>query len=172
MIPEDNSPMKSHFSIILASTLCVTLGCAGSRAPSPRGASTKPVTALDLLALRKPGAEWEKKSLLEADLDQDGRKDYVLLGRHKGDFVVGIVKGPVRADSQTWMLDFPSHGGEDALCSKHVKMALESLADSENQGPEADQPRKGQGINLSDDLCDAFHIYWSPRKQDFAWWRL
>jgi hypothetical protein len=164
--------MNPRLSVILALLLCISIGCAGGRPPSPRGPSVRPVTALDVLALRKPGADWEKKSLLQADLDQDGDKDYALLGRHKGSFVVGIVKGPLRADSRTWTLDFPWHGGEDALCSKHAKMTLESLADAENQGLEADHPRKGQGINLSDDLCDAFHIYWSPRKQSFAWWRL
>ena len=162
--------MKSRRSILLALVLCVSLGCAGGRAPSPRGPSLRPVTALDALELREPGTDWERKSLLEADLDQDGGKDFALLGRHKDGFVVGIVRGPVRAESQTWTLDFPWHGGEDALCSKHAKIVLESLA--ENEGPEADHPRQGLGINLSDDLCDAFHIYWSSRKQRFEWWRL
>jgi hypothetical protein len=29
-----------------------------------------------------------------------------------------------------------------------------------------------RGIALSDDECDAFHIYWDPEQKRFAWWRL
>ena len=61
-------------------------------------------------------------------------------------------------------------GGEDALCAKHAKIELESL--EENEGPEEDQPHTGQGLNLSDDRCDAFHIYWNPKSKDFEYWRL
>lgn len=163
--------MPSSRNLLLILVLCGCVGCAGGRAPSPRGPSAGPATALDLLKLRQPETAWDKKSLLKADLDQDGGEDFAVLGRHKDRFVVGIVHGPVNAQkSGVWTLDFPTNGGEDALCSKHAKIALESLA--ENEGPETDQPHRGQGLNLSDDLCDAFHIYWSPRKQEFQWWRL
>jgi hypothetical protein len=30
----------------------------------------------------------------------------------------------------------------------------------------------GMGINLHDDKCDAFHIFWNPEKKKFEWWRL
>ena len=160
--------MKASWTLLLVLVLC---GCVGGRSPAPRGPSPGPATALDLLKLRQPQTHWDAKSLLKADLDQDGGQDFVLLGHQKDRFVVGIVHGPVSSGtSGVWTLDFPTSGGEDALCSKHAKISLEPLA--ENEGPEADQPRKGVGINLSDDLCDAFHIYWSPRKQRFAWWRL
>ena len=163
--------MRSGLGILLVFILCGSIGCAGGRAPAPRQPSAGPATALDLLKLRQPQTQWDAKSLLEADLDLDGGEDYALLGLHRDHFVVGIVHGPVHATkSGVWTLDFPWSGGEDALCSKHAKIELESLA--ENEGPAADQPRKGQGINLSDDRCDAFHIYWNPRKQRFDWWRL
>jgi hypothetical protein len=159
--------MKSSWSVLLVLVLC---GCAGGP-PAPRGPSAGPAAAMDLLELRQPHTEWNAKSLLKADLDQDGGEDFALLGRGKDHFVVGIVQGSVNARTRgVWTLDFPWNGGEDALCSKHAKIALEPLA--ENEGPEADQPREGMGINLSDDLCDAFHIYWSPQKRRFAWWRL
>lgn len=151
--------------------LCACIGCAGG-APPPRRPSAGPAAALDVLAAREPETKWKKKSLLKADLDQDGVEDLALLGVRADDFVVGIVKGPLKADSRIWTLDFPVTGGEDALCSKRAKIALESLAEAETEGPEADHPREGMGINLSDDLCDAFHIYWSPQRKRFEWWRL
>jgi hypothetical protein len=163
--------MQSARNVVLALVLCGCLGCAGTRAPSPREPSAGPTTALDVLHLRQPATKWDSKSLLQADLDQDGTADFAVLGRGEDHFVVGIVHGPVNAGKDgVWTLDFPWDGGEDALCAKHAKIALESL--EENEGPEEDQPHTGQGLNLSDDRCDAFHIYWNPRKKQFDWWRL
>lgn len=163
--------MPSSRNAVLILVLCGCLGCAGSRTPSPRSPPARPATALDVLKLRQPGTEWNAKTLLRGDLDLDGGEDYAALGLDKDQFVVGIVHGPVDAKKGgVWTLDFPSNGGEDALCSKHAKIALEPL--DENEGPKAGHPRKGLGINLSDDLCDAFHIYWNPQKQTFEWWRL
>jgi hypothetical protein len=162
--------MKTIRSLALV-ILCTCLGCAGG-APPPQTSAKGPAAALDLLAARHPETKWKKKSLLAADLDQDGVEDSVLLGVRGDDFVVGIVNGPLKADSRIWTLEFPTTGGEDALCSQRVRIALESLAEPENQGPEPDHPDQGTGINLSDDLCDAFHIYWRPQRQRFEWWRL
>jgi hypothetical protein len=162
--------MQSARNVVLAFILCGVLGCVEGPAPSSPGAAV-PIAALDLLSQRDPGTRWDRNSLLEADLDQDGTDDFAVLGRGKDHFVVGIVHGPVSAGKGgVWTLDFPWDGGEDALCAKRAKIALESLA--ENEGPEEDQPHTGQGLNLSDDQCDAFHIYWNPRKQTFDWWRL
>ncbi len=145
-------------------------GCAGGRAPSPRGPSPE-AAALERLEHRLPEAKWKTKSLLRGDFDLDGGEDYALLGFEKDRVVVGVVQGPPNADKGgVWTLDFPWDGGEDALCSKKAKITPEPLA--ENPGPKAEHPRKGLGINLSDDLCDAFHIYWNPQRRTFEWWRL
>jgi hypothetical protein len=76
----------------------------------------------------------------------------------------------VNADSQVWTLDFPWNGGEDALCSKNAKITLEPL--EENEGPKPSHPGKGMGINLHDEQCDGFHIYWDPQERTFEYWRL
>lgn len=152
--------------LVLASMACAT----GQPGHTPQPAPTKPRSALDLLRLRDPATTWDGKSLLHADLDLDGGEDFALAGTRKGGFVVGIVHGPVSEESRIWTLDFPWNGGEDALCSKHAKITLEPLA--ENPGPKAEHPSKGTGINLHDELCDAFHIYWNPAAQKFEWWRL
>jgi hypothetical protein len=167
MIPLVRSPTIP----LLLIALCLLAACAG-REPEPRtGAS--PRTALDVLKLKEPGTQWNAKSLLQGDLDLDGTPDYALAGTQDDHFVVGIVQGPVPAnigDSQAWTLDFPWDGEEDALCSKNAKITLESL--EENEGPKPEHPRKGQGINLYDGECDAFHIYWNPKSKDFEYWRL
>lgn len=163
--------MQSARSVVLILVFFACLGCAGGRGPAPRGPSAGSARAVNVLKLHQPATKWYSRSLLQADLDQDGVPDFAMLGRGKYHFVVGIVQGPANAQGgKVWTLDFPWHGGEDALCSKRAQITLESLA--ENEGPEEDQPRTGQGVNLSDDRCDAFHIYWNPRQRRFDWWRL
>ncbi len=130
----------------------------------------QPRTALDAVRQHSPTVEWNAQSLIEADLDQDGRADFVLTGLGKEQVVVGIVHGPVAAGTPVYTLEFPLNGGgEDALCSRDVKITLEPLGDeakTHNGGT------KGMGINLHDDKCDAFHIFWNPDKKKFEWWRL
>ena len=144
--------------------------CAGRDTEPRTNLPDDPHSVLDALKREDPATDWEGKSLLRADLDLDGTEDYALSGLGKGRFKVGIVHGPVVADSRVWTLEFPMDGGEDALCSRNARMALEPL--EENEGPKAAHPRKGKGINLSDGQCDAFHIYWNPEENDFEYWRL
>jgi hypothetical protein len=146
--------------LLLFLALCA--GCAGLHSPR---------TALDAARQHDPTVQWDAKSLLEADFDQDGRADYALIGLRKDRVVVGIVRGPLVPGTPVWTLEFPvKGGGEDALCSADAKIAVEPLGD------EAKTRRggggQGVGLNLHDDKCDAFHIFWNPEKKKFEWWRL
>jgi hypothetical protein len=153
--------MKTAHRTLLALSLLGLVGCAGMNRPAG------PKNALDLLRQREPDTDWDSKSLLHGDFDQDGTEDFALAGI-KGDlFVVGIVKGPVEPSSRHSILKFPwDDGGQDALCSEVAKISLEEIAEADPPG------RKGLGINLHDDACDAFHIYWDPEQNDYDWWRL
>jgi hypothetical protein len=157
---------RSSLYALLALSL---LAACASQEPEPRtGAS--PRTALDVLKLKEPGTRWDPRSQIQGDLDLDGTPDYALAGTQDDQFVVGIVRGPLAANSQAWTLAFPWDSEEDALCSKNAKITLEPL--EENEGPKPEHPRKGLGINLHDGECDAFHIYWNPKSKDFEYWRL
>ncbi|HEY0511838.1 MAG TPA: hypothetical protein VGH73_08040 [Thermoanaerobaculia bacterium] len=156
-----------HRSLLPVLVLCV--GCAG--ALSTRSSRT-PRTAADVLHRHDPAVEWNAGSLIEADFDQDGVKDFAIRGIARDRVVVGIVKGPVVAGSPVWTLEFPSKGGgEDALCSPDARIALEPLGD-ESKTLAGHPNARGTGINLHDDKCDAFHIFWDPEKKKFEWWRL
>ncbi len=157
--------MRAAVRILLTLALPGLLGCAGMRPPSsPETPPAKGLTALDVLRQREPDTEWDSASLLEADLDQDGTEDYALTG-FKGDLlVVGIVHGPVESSCRSWTLEFPMDGTQDALCSRKARIDLEKI---EEEGSPA-RP----GINLHDDQCDAFHIFWDPEQKTYDWWRL
>ena len=159
--------MKTTVRVLLTFALPGLLGCAGTRPPS--GPETSPparrLTAIEILRQREPDTDWDEESLLKADLDGDGTDDYALAGLRGKRFVVGIVRGPVGDSCRHWTLEFPWEGGsQDALCSKEAKIELEQI---EEQG----EPRR-PGINLHDDLCDSFHIFWDPEQQTYDWWRL
>ncbi|MES1244702.1 MAG: hypothetical protein ABUT39_24050 [Acidobacteriota bacterium] len=153
--------MKTTLSLLLAVSLIGLIGCAG--APGPAG----PRTAADLLRQGEPDTEWDAQSLVHGDFDQDGTEDFAFAGI-KGDlFIVGIVKGPVGPSSRHSILKFPwGDGDQGSLCSREAKITPEPI--------KADDPpgRTGLGINLHDDQCDAFHIYWDPGQNDYDWWRL
>jgi hypothetical protein len=156
LIPFSRSDVAFRCGLLLLLALCA--GCAGLHTPR---------TALDAARQHDPDVQWNPQSLLEADLDQDGIADYALTGTRKDRVVVGIVRGPLAAGTPVWTLEFPvKGGGEEALCSPDAKIAVEPLGD------EAKTRKGGAGLNLHDDKCDAFHIFWNPEKKKFEWWRL
>jgi hypothetical protein len=169
--------MKTSRTIFLALILCLGAACAGNRSHAPRTShnprSVEPRTALEVLRLRQPNTEWDAKTLLRGDLDQNGGVDYAATGIRKDRVVVGIVEGPISARSRTWFLDFPwKGGGEAALCSQKAKITLEPLDPATEAGARKVARKPGVGINLHDERCDAFHIYWDPERKTFDWWRL
>lgn len=156
--------MKTAVRILLTLALPGLLGCAGTRTSPETPPTAKRITALDVLRQREPETDWDSTSLLQADLDQDGTDDYALTGIRGDRFVVGIVHGPAGGSCRHWTLEFPWDGTQDALCSRAARIELEKI---EEEGSPA-RP----GINLHDDQCDAFHIFWDPERQAYDWWRL
>jgi hypothetical protein len=160
--------MKTAVRILLTLALPGLLGCAGAdiSVPPSTPPAAKRLNALDILRLREPGTKWDPDSLIKADLDEDGQEDYALSGIRDDKFiVVGIVQGPVGESSRHWILEFTwERGSQDSLCSRKARIDLEEV---EEEG----EPAK-PGINLHDDLCDSFHIFWDPELQAYDWWRL
>lgn len=154
--------MKKGPALLLLVAMAGLIGCAGIRPPGGKIRS-----AFDLLRVREPETQWDSASLLKGDLDQDGTSDYALSGLRDNVFVVGIVQGPLSGSSRHWALKFPMEGGTDeALCSRNAKIRLEQI---EKEGTRV---RPGVGINLHDEQCDSFHIFWDAEQKTYDWWRL
>ena len=164
--PPPGGPVSIEGHYDAAFALPGLLGCAGARPSPPSPAKpVPPLGALDVLRQREPDTEWDSRSLLKEDFDQDGKVDYAFSGIRGDRFVVGIVQGPVGESCRHRTLEFAWDGTQDALCSREAKIALERVEEEEGQ------PGR-PGINLSDDRCDAFHIFWDPEQQTYDWWRL
>jgi hypothetical protein len=156
--------MKKVPAFLLLVATASLIGCAGASRPAIPGRTQ---SASDVLRVRESETRWDSASLLKGDLDGDGTNDYALSGVRGDHFVVGIVQGPVSSASRHWTLKFPMEGGTDeALCSSKAKIDLEEV---EGEGATA---KAGVGINLHDDQCDAFHIFWDAEQKTYDWWRL
>ena len=163
--------MKAAVQIALLTLAPLGLLACATSAPAPATPARTPRTALDVLRVREPETQWDAKSALRADFDQDGVEDDALAGIRGDRFVVGIVQGPAGPGSRHWTLEFPwSSGSQDALCSRNARIAIEDLEEDASVQPAL--AKAGKGINLHDDRCDAFHIYWDPESKRFDWWRL
>ncbi|HEX6900506.1 MAG TPA: hypothetical protein VF789_12355 [Thermoanaerobaculia bacterium] len=155
-------------TLVLILSLCGCMACTGAR--DPKTPASEPRTALEMLRDRASGVQWDAASQRKADFDQDGQQDAAFLGFRKDKAVVGIVQGPMTSRRRISLLEFDrGGGGQDDLCSEKVGIDLERLEELES--PE-EVPVKGIGVNLHDDRCDAFHIYWDPVNRRFDWWRL
>jgi hypothetical protein len=120
--------MKTAVRILLTLALPGLLGCATRPPSTPETAPRPPaqgMAALDILRQREPEVKWDPASLIEADLDQDGTRDYALTGTRGDLLVVGIVHGPVKDSCRHWTLEFPMDGTQDALCSREARIDLE-----------------------------------------------
>lgn len=135
-----------------------------------QNATSSRITALRVLRLREPEVKW---SLLKADFDYDGVDDYALGGRKGSLYVLGVVKGSLSGKSKHWTLEFSQDAGnQGALCSvTNARIRLERLSAEEVEEVRK-LPRKSRGINLSDEECDSFHIYYDRKEKRFVWWRL
>ncbi len=149
------------------------------------GYASAQTTALSVLTKRVPGVNWVEKSLIRGDFDYDGVTDYALRGRQKGFFVLGIVKGAASAKSKHWTMQFGEDAGDQgSLCS--VKSAVITVTDLDKDYIEfaaeyleddfaarlKKLPKNSKGINISDGMCDSFHVLWDARAKQFIWWRL
>ena len=131
------------------------------------------LSALQLLKNREAETEWNSRSFLQGDFDFDGVTDYALSGKRDGKFVVGIVKVNLKRDSKHWTLEFAEDSvSQSGLCSvADAKISLEKISPDEEIAELKDLPKTSRGINLADDQCDAFHIYYSREKAQFVWRR-
>ncbi len=111
--------------------------------------------------------------MLRGDFDYDGITDYALSGKRGDKFVVGIVKGSLNRKSKHWTLEFSQDAGsQGSLCSvADAQISLERFASDDEIVEVRRLPKKSRGIALSDERCDAFHIYYSRKEKQFVWRR-
>ena len=148
---------------------------------------------IELLSRWREDVQWKRDSLLLSDVTLDRETDAVVLGLKGNSVFVGIVAGPFGKSSKHWILEFGANS-QDGLCgpASGARLRLEKLPIPEDapktcessevarecrRWREAAQllylaaARGSKGINLGDEKCDSFHIYFDPVQGQPVWWR-
>jgi len=148
--------------------------------------------AVQALENADPAVRWDDRAIVLAELTGDASKDGVFRGRTPdGGVAIGIVKGPIKANSQTWEIRIPvGRAGQDSLCAADVQITVEvprpplDGLGCGGRGPPAacsgllaavawsKKKPEAVGLRIDDGKCDAFHVYWNPIMSKFDWWRL
>lgn len=162
--------MNKKIIIVSALILCVvSVAIADS--------TTKANELLQLVSKRMTDVEWDKKSIIEVDINCDGQKDYAILGKSKQGVTIALVVGPVSKKSRIESFEF--HVGkqsQDSLCQLPAILKAESLdydpTEAVGKLPGFKQSKKCMAFVLADDACDSFHFYWNHQTNALNWWRL
>jgi hypothetical protein len=159
------------FKIIMVLVFSWLLCIGASQGTKP--SSTSGTTALNLLRQRERSVTWDARSLLTADFDYDGVDDFAVGGKMGAKYVLGVVKGPLSGQSKHWTFTFAEDAGDQgSLCSvSNARIRLEPLDEEEVEGAR-NLPANSRGINLYDDKCDSFHIFWDRKEGRFTYERL
>jgi hypothetical protein len=127
------------------------------------------------LSAAEPTVQWQKAGRLRIDVDCDGKKDAVYLGRRAGTIYVGLVRA---SGAKPDVLFFGIGGSTQAsICAEPAEVAAEPRSEPGNPEVPAEAARvEGcpgcKAIRLSGGECDSFHLYWNGKTKRLSWWRL
>lgn len=126
-----------------------------------------------------PTVKWDEKSIMSADVNCDGKTDHGILGYEKSVLYLMLVLGDVSESStvDTLAIGLGEPSSQNHLCGKTAQLNLESqeydLAEDLGENPEGFKKSKiCKGLNVSDGMCDSFHIYWNHKTNSLDSWRL
>lgn len=126
---------------------------------------------------RMKNVNWNKKSIIEIDINCDGSKDYAMLGKSKQGVTVALIVGPFSEKSRMESFEFfVGKPRQNSLCVLPARLKIESLdydaTEMVGQLPGFRRSKKCNGFCLADNTCDSFHFYWNHQTNTLAWWRL
>ena len=135
-------------------------------------AEVSKTTAISELRKSNPGAQWDEKSVVFADVLCDGKPDTIILGSENKNVLIGVVS-PTRS-KRTQVLSFPIRSAtQNGFCAfpKRIEVFPMDCETEEGTLPGC-KPVKGcKEFSVIDDECDSFNFYWDSSRKSLAWWR-
>jgi hypothetical protein len=130
-----------------------------------------------IVSKRMQNIIWDETSIVEVDINCDGKKDYAILGKSRQGVTVALVVGPVSKESKIQSLKFlVGKRSQDSLCQLPAKLRIESLdygpTEAVGKLPGFRSSKECNAFGLTDDTCDSFHFYWNHQTNTLDWWRL
>lgn len=126
-----------------------------------------------------PTVKWDEKSIVRADINCDGKTDFAILGYETDVLYAMVILGDLSQTSNvdTLAIGLGNPSSQSHLCGKKAELNLESqeydLTEELGENPEGFKKSKiCKGLNVSDGLCDSFHLYWNHKTNSLGSWRL
>ena len=128
--------------------------------------------AIKNLRKLQPDIQWNEKSAVIADVNCDGKRESIVVGKQKSDVVVAIVSGQRQDKSD--LMSFPIDSAtQNGFCGVPVSIEISPLDCASNgDALPGSKPVQGcQQFSVVDDECDPFNFYWDSAHKRLAWWR-
>ena len=111
-------------------------------------------------------------STVRGDFDGDGAADQATLIQHRHHVTLTVRRGSASGPEKFEFRVDP--GAQDAICTLPAKLSTSASFCTPMDEPLPgckEQPGKVD-LSISDDACDAIHLYWNQDEKRMAWWRL
>lgn len=128
-----------------------------------------------LIVLVVPGVEraatGASPATVNGDFDGDGAADQATLVQHEP-FVELTVKRAAAATPESFRFAVDA-SSQAAICSLPATLEVSpaSCAGEDEPLPGCRNVQGKMDLSISDDACDAIHLYWNEEAQRMAWWR-
>ena len=140
--------------------------------------SSIPDNTSKILKKHNPKVKWES-IIGQDDVNCDGKKDYIVVGKVNNRLHVAVVLGPLSDKSKVSSINIGlgSERYQDSLGEKDPSIRIVSLDydPKEVTGFPAEGFKRSKtckGIEIGGEETDEFNVYWNHKKNILDWWRL
>lgn len=131
---------------------------------------------LDLLRHDRHAVSWDAASPVAGDFDGDGQFDMAAVGVEGGNtLVIAVANQPVGSSMSVQYLGFPVDASAEAgLCSLHAQLrSVEPVCRMGQQPLPGCRGKPGAAaLQLVDEGCRSFHLYWDHDSGRMNWARV
>lgn len=131
-----------------------------------------------LLKKHNPKVKWERM-LGQADVNCDGKQDYIAIGKAKNRLYVAVVIGPVSDKSKVSSINIGlgNERYQDSLGETNPSVRIVPLDydPKEATGLTVEGFKRStacKGVEIGGEETDEFNVYWNHKKNSLDWWRL
>jgi hypothetical protein len=131
-----------------------------------------------VLKKHNPKVKWERM-LGQADINCDGKQDYIAIGKAKNRLYVAVAIGPLSDKSKVSSINIGlgNEGYQDSLGETNPSVRIVSLDydPKETTGLTVEGFKRSKtckGVEIGGEETDEFNVYWNHKKDSLDWWRL
>lgn len=131
-----------------------------------------------ILKRHNPKIKWERM-LGKADINCDGKQDYIAIGKAKNRLYVAVVIDPLNEKSKVSSINIGlgNEGSQDSLGETNPSVRIVPLDydPKEATGLAAEgfkRSKSCKGVEIGGEETDEFNVYWNHKKGILDWWRL